>query len=187
MLDFKEGSSLPEEFIGITPEGFSGTFSQDIVFILKIDEITEEEIEIFKVGSISADLLELDMFKQEIGNVYAFSILIDGFIDNSEVMLDFRVPSIESIMPKTFIHGAGIDAAIILVDGNDIIKGIREFKFDTEFSNLVSEKAYKQNAFISKETHEDRDYIIEIFQKLFEREPEENVSLYSIGRAEFEN
>ncbi|MGL4739924.1 MAG: hypothetical protein ACRC41_03860 [Sarcina sp.] len=182
MLDFKVGSLLPEEFIGLTPEGFSGAFSEDIIFILKMDEITEQEIEIFKIGSISADLLELDMFKEEIGNVYAFSILVDGFIDNSEVMIDFRVPSIEAIMPKTFINGAGINAALILVDGNDNIKAMREFKLSSEFSNLVSEKAYEQNAFVSTKQDEDRDYIIEIFEKLFANEPEDNLSLYSIAR-----
>lgn len=186
MLDFNVGSLLPEDFIGVTPEGFSGFFSEDIIFILKIDEITMDEIEIFKFADISVDLLELKMFQDEIGKVYAFSVLVDGFIDNSEVMIDFRVPNLTSIMPKTFINGAGITAALVLADGEDMVKAIRTFELGTELSNLISQKAYEQNAFIATKMDKNKDYIIEIFQKLFAHEPEDNLSLYSIGRVEIE-
>lgn len=182
MKDIIVGKSLPEDFIGTTPEGLSGSFSGNIMFILKMEDLTKEDIEIFNRARMSLDLLELSEFKEKIGNLYAFSILVENFIDNSEVLIDFRVSDIEKTLKKTFEPSKGIDVTFILASEEDEVLAIRTFKLDAKLSEIVAEKAYEQNSFVVKEKDNNTDYVILAFQKLFENEPEENVNKFSIGR-----
>ena len=182
MKDIIVGKTLPEDFIGTTPEGLSGSFSGNLMFILKMEDSTSDDIEIFNRARMSLDLLELSDYKDKIGNLYAFSILVENFIDNSEVLVDFRVEDIEKTLAKEFEEGRGIETTFVLADEEDKVLAIREFRLDTKLSKIVSEKAYEQNNFVSKNEDENTDYIILAFQKLFENEPEENVSRFSIGR-----
>ncbi|MGL4654420.1 MAG: hypothetical protein ACRCWM_00835 [Sarcina sp.] len=184
MKDIVVGKSLPEDFIGTTPEGLSGSFSGSLMFILKMEDLTSDDIEIFNRASMSLDLLELNDYKDKIGSLYAFSILVENFIDNSEVLVDFRVEDIENILAKKFEEGKGIDVAFILADEEDMVLAIREFKLDAKLSEVVSQKAYEQNTFVCEANDSNTDYVILAFQKLFENEPEENVHKFSIGRSE---
>ena len=182
MKDIIVGKTLPEDFIGTTPEGLSGSFSGSLMFILKMEDLTSEDVETFNRARMSLDLLELSDYKDKIGNLYAFSILVENFIDNSEVLVDFRVENIETTLDKKFEEGKGIETTFVLANEEDEVLAIREFRLDTKLSEIVSEKAYEQNNFILKNEEEGTDYIILAFQKLFENEPEENVSRFSIGR-----
>lgn len=181
MKDIIVGKSLPEDFIGTTPEGISGSFSGNLTFVLKMEDLTSEDIEIFNRARMSLDLLEIDEFKDKIGNIYAFSILVENFIDNSEVLIDFRVEDIEKILSKKFEEGKGIDVSFVLASEEDEVLAVREFKLDASLSEIVSQKAYEQNKIFFKEDN-NIDYVILAFQKLFENEPEENVDKFSIGR-----
>ena len=87
-------------------------------------------------------------------------------------------------MPTSFKNQNGIKTIFALVDEEDNILGLREFKIGTELSNIISDKAYKQNQFIFSKQDEDKsDYVLLAFQKLFENEPEENLRLFSIGKS----
>ena len=183
MKDVVIGKQLPEDFIGTTPEGLSGTFSKELIFVLKMEDLTKEDIDVFNSARMSLDLLELNEYKEQIGSLYAFSILVEGFIDNSEVLVDFRVEDIEKVLPKSFSGIEGIDVTFILADEEDKVLAVKEFRLDYNLSNILSEKAYEQNSFVKKGGTDDTDYVILAFQKLFENEPEENVALFSIGRA----
>ncbi len=184
MIDFKVGSKLPDDFLGAVPEGMSGVFSDRIILILKMEDLEKEDIESFNKNRIEIDLLEINTYEYKIGKLYALSVLVDGFIDNSEVMIDFRVEDIEEIMPTSFKNQNGIKTIFALVDEEDNILGLREFKIGTELSNIISDKAYKQNQFIFSKQDEDKsDYVLLAFQKLFENEPEENLRLFSIGKS----
>lgn len=182
MINFKVGQKLPEDFTEALPEGMTGIFGEKIVFILKMEDLTKDDVEIFNTSKMSVDLLELDMYKEKAGNLYAFSILVDGFIDNSEVMIDFRVGDIEELMPTSFDGGKGIDTIFILVDEKDTVLARRDFNLGTKLSNIVSDRAYKQNQFHIKEEDQNTDYVLLSFQKLFKNEPEENLKLFSIGK-----
>lgn len=181
MSKFKVGQKLPEEFIENISEGMSGIFSDKITFILKMEDLTELDVDLFNTGKIAIDLLELDMYKKEIGDIYAFSVCVDEFIDNSEFMIDFRVDDIEVIMPKAFSNGKGIKTVFVLVNEEDEVLAFREFELEAKLSNMISEKAYKQNSEEVSNGDGDTDYIMLAFQKIFENEPEENLSLYSIA------
>ena len=183
MSDIKIGFELPEELIGTVPEGISGSFSDKLTFILKMEDIEREDVIVFNESSLSFDLLELNMFKDKIGSIYAFSVLVDGFIDNSEVLVDFRMDNLESVMPKTFKAGNGIDVEFILCDEEDIVLGLRKVKISKELSEIVSEKAYLQNSFVEKYDEENTDYIVLAFNQIFENEPEKNLELYSVGQS----
>lgn len=181
MINFKVGQKLPNDFTEALPEGMTGIFGEKILFVLKMEDLTKDDVEIFNTSKISVDLLELDMYKEKAGNLYAFSILVDGFIDNSEVMIDFRVGDIEELMPTSFKSGKGIDSTFILVDENDTVLARRDFNLGSKLSNIVSDRAYKQNQVTIKEDDENTDYVLLAFQKLFKNEPEENLKLFSIG------
>ncbi|MGL4450379.1 MAG: hypothetical protein ACRCTZ_04195 [Sarcina sp.] len=181
MKDIIVGKNLPEEFIGTTPEGLSGSFFGNLMFILKMEDLTLEDIEIFNKARMSLDLLELNDYKDKIGSLYAFSILVENFIDNSEVLVDFRVEDIEKTLSKEFEDGKGIEVTFVLASEEDEVLGVRQFSLDSKLSKTVSKKAYEQNNFIVKENN-NTDYVILAFQKLFENEPEENVKRFSIGK-----
>ncbi|MGL5068333.1 MAG: hypothetical protein ACRC6T_11045 [Sarcina sp.] len=183
MKDIIIGKQLPEDFIGTTPEGLSGIFSKELIFVLKMEGLTKDDIEIFNTAKMSFDLLELNEYKDEIGSLYAFSILVENFIDNSEVLVDFRMDDIEKVLPKSFVGKGGIDVTFILASEEDEVLAVKEFRLDFNLSNIVSEKAHKQNKFVKQSGESDTDYVVLAFQKLFENEPEENVDLYSIGKA----
>lgn len=182
MSEIKVGARLPEELLDTVPEGISGSFSDKLSFILKMEDLTEADIILFNNSGLSFDLLELDMFKDKIGNIYAFSVLVDGFIDNSEVLVDFRVSDIESVMPKTFKSGNGLDVEFILCDEEDMVLALREFKLSKVLSEIVSKKAYEQNSFVAQSTEKNTDYIVLAFNQIFGNEPEKNLELYSVGR-----
>lgn len=182
MTDMKVGSKLPEDLIDTVPEGISGSFTDRLLFILKMEDLTQADIEVFKSGNIGLDLLELKMFNDKVGNIYAFSILVDGFIDNSEVLVDFRCEDLESRMPKFFSMTEGLNCDIVLCDEEDNILAIRAFKLSSGLSRVVSEKAFEQNDFKATNEDKDTDYILMAFENLFENEPEKNLELYSIGR-----
>ncbi|MGL5574937.1 MAG: hypothetical protein ACRDCW_05190, partial [Sarcina sp.] len=151
MKDIIVGKSLPEEFIGTIPEGLSGSFFGNLMFILKIEDLTSDDIEIFNKAKMSIDLLELNDYKDKIGSLYAFSILVENFIDNSEVLVDFRVEDIEKTLSKEFEDGKGIEVTFVLASEEDEVLGVREFRLDSKLSKIVSKKAYEQNNFIVKE------------------------------------
>ncbi|WP_297522314.1 hypothetical protein [uncultured Clostridium sp.] len=177
MKDIVIGNVLPEDFIGTTPEGLSGSFSGNLIFVLKMEDLTSDDVAIFNNAKMSFDLLELNEYKEKIGSIYAFSVLIDEFIDNSEVLIDFRIGDIKSFSAKE-----GIEVAFILADENDIVLGIKECKLGIEFSTLILEKAIAQNSFIIEKGIDESECVVEAFQKLFENEPEENLNLFSIRR-----
>lgn len=184
MNDIKVGKKLPEELRENLPEGLTGMLTEEITVILKMEDITEEDVAVFNSSNINIDLLEINSYKDVIGELYAFSILVDGLIDNSEVMIDFRVEDIEKLMPKKFNKGDGIKVTFLLVNEEDILLANRKFKLSNNFSNIVSEKAYGQNNIKLKAQDDDTDYILLAFQKLFENEPEKNLKLYSVGKCE---
>lgn len=181
MSKFQIGQKLPEEFVENISEGMSGVFSEEVIFILKMEDLTKLDVEAFNEGKIAIDLLELDMYKEQIGNIYAFSVCVEEFIDNSEVMIDFVVDNIEEIMPKNFEQGKGINSKFVLVNEEDVVLAVKEFTMGTELSNVVAAKSYEQNSNEIKTNEDGTDYIMLAFQKIFENEPEENLKLYSLA------
>lgn len=171
----KIGNKLPDDLIDMVPEGISANFGENILFILKMEDLEDADIKVFNDSNVSIDMLELLDYKDKIGKIYAFSILIDGFIDNSEVLIDFRCDNLENNIEK---------AQFILCDEDDVVLGIRDFNLSKEFSDLIFKKALEQNSFTSNIEDKNTDYILLAFQKLFENEPEINLEL-SIWREEF--
>lgn len=182
MTDIKVGNKLPDDLIDVVPEGISGSFSDKLLFILKMQGLTQEDIAAFADNYISLDLLELGMFKEEIGNLYAFSILVGGFIDNSEVLVDFRSEELDNNMLKDFSTGDGIKVDFVLCDEEDNVLSVRKFMLSNEFSNVICAKAFEQNNFNGHKADKNTDYILLAFEKLFENEPEQNLELYSVGK-----
>ncbi|MGL4989601.1 MAG: hypothetical protein ACRC57_00330 [Sarcina sp.] len=171
----KIGNKLPDDLIDMVPEGISASFADNLLFILKMEDLEDADIEAFMNSKVSIDMLELLEYEDKIGKIYAFSILIDGFIDNSEVLIDFRCDNLEDNIKS---------AQFVLCDEDDTILGVRDFTLSKEFSSFIFKKALEQNNFILNVEDKNTDYILLAFQKLFENEPEINLEL-SIWREEF--
>ncbi|MGL5614804.1 MAG: hypothetical protein ACRDD2_01030 [Sarcina sp.] len=183
MTDIRVARKLPEDFEGSIAEGMNGIFSKDLTLILKMEDLEREDIKVFEDGVVVIDLLQLDSFKDKVGNIYALSVLIDGFIDNSEVMLDLEVDNLEEIIISGFRESEEMKVIFALVDEEDFVLAVKEFNLTTELSNLLIEKAHEKSMEKMVNSAESNEYIVEAFQKLFENEPEKNLELYSIGRS----
>ncbi len=168
------GNKIPKNLNDIIVDGLSGTFNEEFIFILKLEDLNEKDIYSFNNNLISFDLLKLDMFNDIIGDVFSFSICVSELIDNSEIFFDFK-----SIANSKFSKSESFKGKFILSDENNIVLAVRNFNFDSNFSLLI------YNSYLTQNKNSEASYINYvplIFQEIFKNEPEENLKLYSIGR-----
>lgn len=174
MLNITVGKEIPNNLNDIIVDGLSGTFNNEFIFILKIEDLNKNDIIYFENNSISFDLLKLDMYKDIIGSVFSFSICISDLIDNSEIFFDFKC-----ISDLSFSKSSSFKGNFILSDENNTVLAVRKFNFNSEFSNLIYDSYLNQT---NNDTESYINYVPLIFQEIFKNTPEENLKLYSIGR-----